>query len=95
MKVHYDVTPDYLKNPTLYNLKYFFDMDYSYFLFLPLPFFHIVSFLLVILFIYISNVTLLLGFPTASPLSHSPLPWFYKGVPHPLTYSCLTTPAFP
>ena len=41
-----------------------------------------------ILFIYISNVIPFPGFPSATPLSHPPLPFFYEGAP-PSTYSLL------
>ena len=52
----------------------------------------------VILLIYISNVSLLLGFPLTNLLSHPPNPCFYKGAPlptHPSTQSRLSALAFP
>jgi hypothetical protein len=49
--------------------------------------------LLIILFIYISNDTLIPGYSsTTLPISPLPPPLcLYEGVPHPLTHSCLTT----
>jgi hypothetical protein len=48
-------------------------------------FFFFLNFLLVILFIYISNVIPLPGFPSSNPLSHpSVLPASMRVIPHPL-----------
>jgi hypothetical protein len=44
------------------------------------------SFLLGILFIYISNVISFLIFPSGNLLSHPPFPCFCEGTPYPFTY---------
>ena len=60
---------------------------------LPNDVFCLFCFLLVILFIYISNVIPLPSFPSTSPLPPPPSPYFYDGAP-PVPYSCLRGLAF-
>jgi hypothetical protein len=50
-------------------------------LLLTLPHYVILFLKLDILFVHISNVIPFLGFLSANPLSHPPLPCFYEGVP--------------
>jgi hypothetical protein len=57
--------------------------------------FQFFSFLLDILFIYISNIIPFPGFHSATPLSHPPSLCFYGDIPHPPTHPCLTALAFP
>ena len=52
-------------------------------------------FVLLILFIYISNASPLPSFSSANPLSYPPTPTSIRVLPHPQSQSCLTTLAFP
>jgi hypothetical protein len=72
-------------------------MGFSWFI-LSKPVFFL--FLLVILFISISNAIPLPGFPSLNPIAHPchlplPLPPFCEHAPHPPIHSCLTSLAFP
>jgi hypothetical protein len=53
------------------------------------------SFLLVISFIYISNVIPLPRFPSTNPISPTPYPDSMRVLPHPPTHFCLSALAFP
>ena len=55
----------------------------------------VISFLLVILFIYISNVIPFLSIHSTSPHLLLPPPAFMRVLPHPPTYSCLSDLTFP